>query len=62
MTESFHWVLVVHVIEDSGGGKTDSNPVGSPNLNDGLCNFDRKTAAVGYGTAIVVGSIVGSAA
>ena len=62
VTESFHWVLVVHVIEDSGGGKTNSHPVGSPNLDDSLGNFDRETASVGHGAAIRVGPMVGAAA
>jgi len=62
VTESFHRLLVVHVIEDARGGKTDSNPVGSPHLNDCLGNFDRETATVGHGAAIRVGSVVGAAA
>ena len=62
MTESFHRILVVHVIEDARGGKTDSNPVGSPYLNDCLGNFDRETATVGHGAAIGVGPMVGTAA
>ncbi len=52
----------MHVIEDARGGKTDSNPVGSPYLNDCLGNFDRETATVGHGAAIEVGAMVGSAA
>ena len=62
VAEGFHRVLVVHVIEDSGGGKTDSNSVGSPNLNDGLCDFEGETTAVGQGAAIGVGTVVGTAA
>jgi hypothetical protein len=52
----------VHVIEDARGRKTDSNPVGSPNLNDGLGDFEGEAAAVGHGAAIRVGPMVGSAA
>ena len=62
VTESFHRVLVVHVIEDARGGKTNAYPVGPPYLNDGLGNFDRETATVGHGAAIRVGSVVGAAA
>jgi hypothetical protein len=62
VTESFHRILVVHVIEHARGGKTDSNPVGSPYLNDCLGNFDRKTASVRHGAAIEVGAMVGTAA
>ena len=62
MTESFHRVLVVHVIEDARGGKTNSNPVSSPDLDDSLGNFDRETATIGHGAAIRVGAMVGAAA
>ena len=61
MAESFHRVLVVHVIEDSRGGKTDPNPVGTPNLDNSLCDFEGETAAVGYGAAIGVGPVVSAA-
>jgi len=61
VNEGFHRVLVVHVVEDARGGKTNSNPVGSPNLNDGLCDFEGETAAVGYGAAIGVGPVVSAA-
>ena len=62
VAEGFHRVLVVHVIEDSGGGKTNTYPVGSPNLNDGLCDFEGETAPFGHGAAIGVGPVVGTAA
>ena len=62
MAEGFHRVLVVHVIEYARGGKTNSNPIGTPNLNNGLGDFDRKTASVGHGSAIGVGAVVGAAA
>jgi hypothetical protein len=52
----------MHVIEDARRGKTNSNPVGSPYLNDCLGNFDRETATVGHGPAIGVGPMVGTAA
>jgi hypothetical protein len=62
VTKSFHRVLVVHVIEDARGGKTDSNPVGSPYLNDCLGNFEWETATVRHRAAIRVGPMVGAAA
>ena len=48
VAEGFHWVLVVHVIENARWRKTDPNPIGTPNLNDGLCDFEGETAAVGH--------------
>ena len=57
-----HRILVVHVIENARWRKTDPNPIGTPNLNNGLCDFEGETAAVGYGAAIRVGAMVGAAA
>jgi len=62
VAESFHRVLVVHVIEDTGGGKPDPNPVSSPNFDDSFSNFEGEAATVGYGAAIGVGAVVGAAA
>jgi len=62
VTKSFHRVLVVHVIEDARGGKSDPYPVGSPNLDDCLRDFEGQTATVGHGTAIRVSPMVGPVA
>ena len=62
VAEGFHRVLVVHVIENARWGKTDPNPIGTPNLNDGLCDFEGETAAVGHGAAIGVGAMVSTGA
>ena len=61
VAEGFHWVLVVHVIENARWRKTDPNPISTPNLNDCLGNLDRETAAVGYGAAVGVGPVVSAA-
>ena len=62
VAESFHRVLVVHVIKNARWRKTDPNPIGTPNLNNGLCDFEGETAAVGYGAAIGVGPVASTAA
>jgi hypothetical protein len=62
VAEGSHGVLVVHVVEDARGGKTDPHPISSPNLDDSFSNFEGETATVGYGVAIGVGAVVGAAA
>ena len=62
MAEGFDRIVIVHLIEDAGRRDPDADTIGTPNLNDGLNDFEGKTATIGNGPTIGVGSMIGATA
>ncbi len=60
MAEGFGGVVVVHFIEDAGRRDPDADTVGTPNLNDGLNDFESETTTIRNGPTVGVGSMIGA--
>ena len=60
MAEGFDRVVVVHLVKDAGRRDPDADTVGTPNLNDGLSDFEGETATIRNGPTIGVGSMIGA--
>ena len=60
MAEGFGGVVIVHLIKDAGRRDPDADTVGTPNLNDGLSDFESETTTIRNGPTVGVGSMIGA--